>query len=92
MKCTILLIILNLFHVSSGERIIVSGYSSSLATYNVTDDRRLEPDQEWQLGQTGRDMSWLQVEGGDTIWAGHEVGEYEGDNNSVVSRWKVRGG
>ena len=36
-------------------------------------------------------MSWLQVEG-DTIWAGHEVGEYEGDNNSVVSRWKVSGG
>ena len=39
-------------------------------------------------GDQGKDMTWLQVDG-EYIWAGHEVGEYEGQQNSVVSRWRL---
>ena len=35
--------------------------------------------------------TWLQLDG-DHIWAGHEVGEYEGEAGSVVSRWSLLGG
>jgi len=48
----------------------------------------LTPSGEWDVGADNRDMTWLQVDGG-IIWAGHEVGDYAGVQESVLSRWEV---
>ena len=74
-------------HSSTGLEIVVSGYNSKLATY-IVDGESLTPSAEWEVGAAGQDMTWIQIDG-DQIWAGHEVGEYEGQANSVISRWKV---
>ena len=71
---------------SSGLKVVVSGYNSRLAVYNVGSNP--EKTVEWEVGAAGQDMTWIQIDG-DQIWAGHEVGEYEGQANSVVSRWQV---
>ena len=73
-------------HLSSGLKVVVSGYNSKLAVYNV--GNRPEHTVDWEVGAAGQDMTWIQIDG-DQIWAGHEVGEYEGQANSVVSRWQV---
>ena len=65
----------------------MSGYNTRLATYEVTGGQ-LIPSGEWDVGADNPDMTWLQVDGGN-IWAGHEVGNYAGDDSSVVSRWEV---
>ena len=67
-------------------KVVVAGYSKALAVYEVTGEE-LSPAGEWVVDQ---DMTWLQLDG-DDIWAGHEVGEYEGQAGSVVSRWTVLG-
>jgi len=74
-------------HSTSGLKIVVSGYNSRLAVYNV-DGNSVEHSLDWEVGAAGQDMTWIQIDG-DQIWAGHEVGEYEGQANSVVSRWQV---
>jgi len=67
--------------------VVVSGYNSRLATYDVMGSE-LVPSGEWDVGTDGKDMTWLQLDGS-SIWAGHEVGDYSGDGSSVVSRWEV---
>ena len=68
-------------------KVVVSGYNTRLATYEVTGSE-LTPSGEWDVGADNHDMTWLQVDGGN-IWTGHEVGDYAGDDSSVVSRWEV---
>ena len=68
-------------------RVVVAGYNSKLVVFDVIGDSLVQS-LEWEVGAQGKDMTWLQLDG-DTIWAGHEVGEYEGVGNSVVSRWQV---
>jgi len=70
-------------------RVVVSGYNTQLATYNVQGSE-LSPAGEWDVGAVNTDMTWLQVDGS-TIWAGHEVGDYAGYPGSVASRWEVSG-
>ena len=67
---------LSLSHESSGLKIVVSGYNSKLAVFDV-EANSLSVAAEWEVGEAGRDMTWIQVDG-DCIWGGHEVGEYEG--------------
>ena len=73
----------------SSLRVVVSGYNTQLATYKVSGSE-LIPTGEWDVGVDNNDMTWLQVDGS-TIWAGHEVGEYEDTPGSVVSRWEASG-
>ena len=70
------IIFLSLSHESSGLKIVVSGYNSKLAVFDVGANS-LSVAAEWEVGEAGRDMTWIQVDG-DNIWGGHEVGEYEG--------------
>eukprot|EP00092_Neocalanus_flemingeri_P008116 GFUD01008756.1.p1 GENE.GFUD01008756.1~~GFUD01008756.1.p1 ORF type:complete len:351 (+),score=110.46 GFUD01008756.1:40-1092(+) len=77
------------FHGSSQLRVVVSGYNTRLATYEVTGDT-LTPSGEWDVGAENNDMTWLQVDG-TNIWAGHEVGDHAGVQGSVVSRWEMSG-
>ena len=80
-----LLSLLSASQVSS-LRVVVAGYNKDLAVFEVTGEE-ISPAGEWRVDQ---DMTWLQLDGQD-IWAGHEVGEYEGEAGSVVSRWTVLG-
>ena len=68
-------IFLSLSHESSGLKIVVSGYNSKLAVFDMGANS-LSVAAEWEVGEAGRDMTWIQVDG-DNIWGGHEVGEYE---------------
>ena len=68
----------------SSLRVVVAGYSSLLGVYTVSEDSVTRAG-EWEVDP---DMTWLQLDG-DNIWAGHEVGQYQGEEGSVVSRWKV---
>ena len=74
-------------HNSFCLQVIVSGYNSKIATYNV-DGNSLSPSTEWDKGLAGDSMTWLQMDG-DHMWAGHEVGEYQGQPGSVVTRWRL---
>ena len=76
-------------HGSSSLRVVVSGYNTRLATYEV-EGTMLTPSGEWDVGEDNHDMTWLQVDG-TNIWAGHEVGDYAGVQGSVLSRWEVAG-
>ena len=80
-----LLSLLSTTQVSS-LRVVVAGYNKDLAVFEVTGEE-ISSIWEWRVDQ---DMTWLQLDG-DYIWAGHEVGEYEGRAGSVVSRWTVLG-
>jgi len=66
---------------------VVSGYNTKIAVYDVSEGA-LSLSAEWELGSDGKDMTWLQLDG-DTIWGGHEVGDYDGVDGSVVSRWQI---
>ena len=70
-------------------RVVVSGYNTQLAIYEVSGSE-LSPAGGVAVGAENPDMTWLQVDGS-TIWAGHEVGDYAGTPGSVVSRWEVFG-
>ena len=85
-----LLLVCLLFHIHNSFclKVIVSGYNSKIATYNF-DGNSLSPSTEWDVGVAGESMTWLQMDG-DHIYAGHEVIEYQGQLNSVVSRWEVK--
>ena len=48
-------------------KVIVSGYNSKVATYDVN-GTSLSPADEWELGVAGEAMTWLQM-AGDHIWA-----------------------
>jgi len=69
-------------------RLVVSGYNSQLALYNVLSEAPwLERAGEWEVDPS---MTWLQViqeEGSTVIYGAHEVGEFEGVAGGVVSRW-----
>jgi len=71
----------------SSLRVVVAGYNTRLGIYDLTGEE-ISPAGEWHVD---KDMTWLQLDG-DYIWAGHEVGEYEGEAGSVVSRWTLLGG
>ena len=70
-------------------RVVVSGYNTQLATYEVSGSE-LSSTGGWDVGAENHDMTWLQVDGS-TVWAGHEVGDYAGTPGSVASRWEVSG-
>jgi len=70
----------------SSLRVVVAGYNTRLGIYELTGEE-VTPAGEWHVD---KDMTWLQLDG-DYIWAGHEVGEYDGEAGSVVSRWTVLG-
>ena len=87
MKELLFVCVLLHIHNSFCLKVIVSG-SSKVATYNV-EGNSLSPSAEWDVGVAGESMTWLQMDG-DHIYAGHEVIEYQGQLNSVVSRWEVK--
>ena len=87
LEAAVCLSLLFLARTVSSLRVVVAGYNSRLVVFDVVGDS-LSQSLEWDVGTQGKDMTWLQLDG-DTIWAGHEVGEYEGVQNSVVSRWQV---
>ena len=88
MKELLFVCVLLHIHRSFCLKVIVSGYNSKIATYNV-DGNSLSPSIELDVGVAGESMTWLQLDG-DYIYGGHEVIEYQGQLNSVVSRWKVK--
>jgi len=69
-------------------RLVVTGYSSSLATYTV-DGGTISPHHTQDLGSLGS-LSWLQKLGGD-LYGCHEVVCMEGQEGGAVSRWKLDG-
>ena len=71
-------------------KVVVSGYNTKIAVYDVLDQigPNLNLSAEWELGSDGKNMTWLQLDG-DNIWGGHEVGDYDGVDGSVVSRWQI---
>jgi len=68
-------------------KIVVSGYNTKIAVYDVI-EAGLSLSVEYELGSDGKDMTWLQLDG-DTIWGGHEVGDYLGVPGSVISQWQI---
>jgi len=68
-------------------KVVVSGYNTKIAVYDVSEGA-LSLSAEWELGSAGKDMTWLQLDG-DNIWGGHEVGDYEGNAGSAISRWQI---
>ena len=86
-----LLFVCVLLHIQNSFclKVIVSGWlNSKIATYNV-DGSSLSPSTVWDVGEAGKSMTWLQMDG-EHIYAGHEVFKYQGQLNSVVSRWVVK--
>ena len=82
MKKLIFLVLFSYFHAEvSSMRVVVSGYNSVLRLYNV-EDNQIYDSADWYVGDEGKDMTWLQLDG-DTIWAGHEVGEYNGESGNI---------
>jgi len=70
-------------------KIVVSGYNTKIAVYDVIEGG-LSLSAEYELGSDGKDMTWLQLDG-NTIWGGHEVGDYDGVDGSVISKWQIIG-
>ena len=75
MKELLFVCVLLHIHRSFGLKVIVSGYNSKIATYNV-EGNSLSPSTEWDVGVAGEFMTWLQLDG-DYIYGGHEVIEYQ---------------
>ena len=80
-------LVLKLSSLVSCLKVVVSGYNSKLAVYDVLENT-LIPFTEWDVGNAGKLMTWLQIED-DKIYASHEVDQYEGEPGSVVSRWQI---
>ena len=82
MKKLIFLVLFYYFHAEVlSMRLVVSGYNSVLRLYNV-EDNQVYDSADWYVGDEGKDMTWLQLDG-DNIWAGHEVGEYNGESGKI---------
>ena len=80
-------LVLKLSSLVSCLKVVVSGYNSKLAVYDVLENT-LIPFTEWDVGNAGKLMTWLQIED-DKIYASHEVDQYKGEPGSVVSRWQI---
>ena len=92
MKTTHLILFLNIIYKVCSLKVVVAGYNSKLAVYDVG-DKSLGLSVEWDVGDAGKDMTWLQLDG-DKIWAGHE-GSCQKGQCSVMSflntnRWALK--
>jgi len=85
---TLTLLAIPLFHHTQAQRVVVSGYNSKLATYQVSGEDLILTG-EWDVGVMNQNMTWLQLDNDiNSIWAGHEVANYSGKPGSVISRWE----
>merc|ERR1719153_1638059 len=79
--------------LTAPARILVSGYSQTLAEYSLHLDPKpfLMEEQLWSVGD--QYMSWIEVsDDGKTFYAAHETwpGSYEGVPGGAVSRWTIQ--
>jgi len=81
---TLTLLLIHLFHHTQAQRVVVSGYNSKLATYQVSGEDLILTG-EWDVGLVNQNMTWLQLDNDiNSIWAGHEVANYSGKPGSSV--------
>jgi len=80
-----LLLLLLLLHSASCLRLMVTGYNSELAYYNITEDGLVRAGS----ANVGPQVSWVvQGELGNTLYCMHEVFEFEGEEGGAVTRWE----
>jgi len=81
---SLLLLLCLLLPPASGLRLMVTGYNSELAYYNITDQGLVRTGS----ANVGPQVSWV-VEGelGNTLYCMHEVFEFEGEDGGAVTRW-----
>jgi 6-phosphogluconolactonase len=72
---------------ATSGKALVSGYSSEIATYTLTDGV-LSRDSSWPVDPN---LTWLQ-QVGDFFIAIHEIGDYNGVVGGVISKWQVING
>jgi len=73
----------------SPTRAIVAGYNSEIAVYKLSGaELTRDTKSSWKVDQN---LSWLQQVGG-SLFAIHEVSEFEGVAGSAISRWEEQGG
>jgi len=76
----------------SSRRLLVSGYSQTLANYALRTDEEtiLVETQTWNVGE--QYMSWIEPSNDtNTFYVAHEMwpGSYDGISGGAVSRWKI---
>jgi len=81
----LLLLLCLLLTSASCLRLMVTGYNSELAYYNITDEGLVRAGG----ADVGPQVSWV-VEGelGNTLYCMHEVFEFEGEEGGAVTRWE----
>jgi len=65
-------------------QILVSGYSSEIALYTLNGDQLTQD----AIFEVDPNLTWLAQEGG-SIYASHEIGDYNGVSGGVISRWEL---
>ena len=64
MKSTHLILFLNIIYKVCSLKVVVAGYNSKLAVYDVG-DKSLSLSEEWDgnVGEAGKNMAWIQLDG-----------------------------